>query len=109
MQERLHANTQRPQDSKEYAYIYRKFAMDFTQGQDFTHGPESSSCLACGLSAFGARLPSMNDQLSQSDCLGMQAELLALVKIEQVKEKGAVMLTQLISLLPIALNAANYC
>lgn len=39
----------------------------------------------------------------------MQAELLARVKIGQVKVKGTMMLTQLISLLPVALIAANYC
>lgn len=43
--------------------MYRKFATDFTWGQDFTHGL-SSSCLACGLSALGARLPRINDQVS---------------------------------------------
>lgn len=48
-------------------------------------------------------------QLSRAGCLGMQAELLALVKIGQAKAKGTMMLTQLISLLPTALNAANYC
>jgi len=47
--------------------------------------------------------------LNHGSCLGVQAELLALVKIGQVKAKGTMMLTQLISILPITLNAANYC
>lgn len=57
------ANPERLQGSKEYASIYRKLATVFTWGQDFTCGL-SSSCLACGLSAFGAHLPSVNDQVS---------------------------------------------
>lgn len=48
-------------------------------------------------------------QLSRGDSLGMQAELLARVKTGQVKAKGTMMLTELISLLPMSLNAANYC
>lgn len=48
-------------------------------------------------------------QISLHDSLGMQPDLLACVKIGQVKAKGAVIPTLFVSDLLIALNAAGYC
>lgn len=68
------------------------------------------------LSVFGAHLPSMNDQVSNMQLPaqpwwlpGNAGWAPCWAKIGQVKAQGTTMLSQLISLLPIALNAANYC
>lgn len=68
------------------------------------------------LGVFGAHLPTMNDQVSNMQppaqpwwLPGNAGRAPYWVKIGQVKAQGTTMLSQLISVLPIALNAANYC